>query len=693
MVANITYTKTTRGQRAFIKGLPDAAGQVLMVIDGDLTEEEILAKLHDVSKHAFRDAMTWLLEGGFIRLTDSEPFSFSEPNGPNIEAIQVQEISFDEFDALPNAVLSDQQKKEKTAEAALAFEILAQSSAEKSAKLKKRTKAEKEQARLEAIEKTKRLTAAKAEERARLNAETEMQKQADVLAKKEVWAKLKTEAEEKAAAEKRAEAEAIAIAKMQAEITERERGEAEAKENAEKWAQLKAEAKAKAEEEARLAAIANAKEEIQLQRLSKKTYSKSRIKQWFNALLGMFLSLLRFSFIVCCIVLVAAHFINIPMLVNPIEKVASEKIQDKVNIKSAHIWLFPRPHILLNNITIADTNQIFAEKIRIYPNLISLKNKFISAFPKQDKASYEIQSIKVEGLSIAQKDFAHLATWGRAITNNQQYVLHRLVFEGLALKLNNLSLPTLHADIALSTSDAFEKAVITTKEKNFNLTVHAVNGDYLMDITATNWRVPVSPYPLFTMLSATGVIKNDDLIFSSITGQLYGGKLNAQLQTKLASPQLATQGSVKLKEMAISQLADDLNVNAAVIGTLNSNANFSFNISPSTNKIDTPNIAATFSVQKGVVKKIDIAEAMRTKNINGSTNFTTLAGSASLNNNLYRFSHLFLQDKQLQAYGQVTISADQQVSATVSSTIAIPENPITRDLIIQGPVDKLKLIN
>ena len=41
MVANITYTKTTRGQRAFIKGLPDAAGQVLMVIDGDLTEEEI----------------------------------------------------------------------------------------------------------------------------------------------------------------------------------------------------------------------------------------------------------------------------------------------------------------------------------------------------------------------------------------------------------------------------------------------------------------------------------------------------------------------------------------------------------------------------------------------------------------------------------------------------------------------------
>jgi hypothetical protein len=693
MVANITYTKTTRGQRAFVKGLPDDAGQVLMVIDGDLTEEEILAKLHGVSEYAFREAMTWLLEGGFIRITDSEPFSFSQPNMPDNASIHVQEISFDEFEALPNAILSDQQKKEKAAEAALAFEILAQSAAEKSAKLKKRTKAEKEKARLDAIEKTKQLTAAKAEERARLNAETEMQKQADVLAKKEVWAKLKVEAEEKAVAEKRADAEAIAVAKMQAEIEERERREAEEKENAEKWAQLKAEAKAKAEEEARLGAIAEAKEQIKLQRLSKKTYSKNRVKNWFNALLSMLLSLFRFSFVVFCIVIVAAHFINIPMLINPIEKIISEKIQDKVDIKSVHLWLFPTPHILLNNITSADTNQISADKIRVYPNLISLKNNFIGALTNANKASYEIQSIKIEGLSIAKKDFARLPAWGRAIANNQQFVLHRLVFEDLALKLNNLSLPTLHADIALSASDAFEKAVITTKEKDFNLTIHAVNGDYLMDITATNWRAPLSPYPLFTKLSATGVIKNDNLIFSSITGQLYGGKLNAQVQTKLASPQLATQGRVKLKEMSISQLADDVNVNAAVIGALNSNANFSFNISPSTNEISTPNIAATFSVQKGVIKKIDIAEAMRTKNINGSTSFTTLAGSASLNNNRYRFNNLFLQDKQLQAYGQVTISADQQVSATISSRIAIAENPITRNLIIEGQVDKLKLIN
>ena len=692
MVANITYTKTTRGQSAFIKGLPDAVGQVLTAMDGDLTEEQISAKLHDVSGHAFREAMTWLLEGGFIRLTDSEPFSFSEPNAVANDAIQVQEISFDEFDALSGPGLSDERKKEIAAESELAFNIFAQA-AEKSAKSKKKTKAEKEKARLEAIETTKRIIAAKAEELARLNSETEMQKQADVLAKKEVWARLKTEADDRANAEKKANEEAAEKARAQAERQEKERNEAEAKANAEKWRQLKAEAKAKAEEEARVADVAVAKEQITLQRLAKKAQSKNPLKRWLKGLLSIIKSLFTFAFVMLCLIIVAGHFVNIPMLANTIEKIAAEKIQDKVNIKSAHVWLFPRPHILLNNVTVTDTNPIAAEKIRIYPNLTSLKAKLVNALTATDNKAYEIQSVKIEALSIAQKDFAHLQKWSTAIASSQQTIVHHLVFENLALKLNVLNLPPLHADVALDSTDVFKKAVITTKGKDFNLTIHAVNGDYLMDIAAANWRAPVSPYPLFTSLNATGVIKNDDLTFSSIIGQLYDGKLDGQLQSNLASARLVTKGSFKLKEMTISKLANDLNLTPAVTGTLNSNANFSFNVNESNNAISSPTIDATFSVQKGVLNKIDIAEAMRTKNINGSTNFTTLAGSASLKNKRYQFNHLLLQDKQLQAYGQVTISADRQVSAAISSRIAIPDNPITRDLIIKGSVNTLKLIN
>ncbi len=689
MATNITYTKTTRGQRASIKGLPDAVGQVLTIMDGHLTEEEILAKLHDVSEIAFRAAMTWLLEGGFVRITDAEPFAFSQPSTVADDAIQVEEISFDEFDALSGPGLSDERKKEIAAESDLAFSIFAQAAAEKKTKLKKKTKVEKEKDRLEAIETTKRIVAAKAEELAKLNAETEVQKQAEVLAKKEVWARLKTEAEDKANTEKKVNEDASANARAQAEIQEKERVEAEAKINAEKQIQLKA----KADEDEKLATIDATKEQIKLGRLSKKTQSKNRLKHWFKGLFGLIKALFTVSFVALCIVITAAHFINIPTLANRIEKIASEKIQDQVNIKSAHIWLFPKPHLLLKEITIADTNQIGAEKIHIYPNLTSLKNRFIALLTNAGIVPFEIQSIKIDGLSIAQKDFAHLRTWRKAISSHQKPIVHHLVFEDLALSLNGLSLPTLQIDVLMDSIDAFQKAVISTKEKDFNLTFHAVKDDYLMDIIAADWRLPISPYPVFTTLTATGLIKDDNLTFSSIKGQLYGGKLNAQLETNLASSRLASTGSFKLKGLAIDKLANDLSLNPVVIGALNSSGNFSFTINPSTNAISTPFIDATFSVQKGVVNEIDIAEAMRTKNINGSTNFSTLAGSASLKNKRYQFNNLFLQDKKLQAYGQVTISADQQVSAAISSTINIPQNPITRNLIIRGSINKLKLIN
>lgn len=686
MAADITYTKTTRGQSAFVKKLPDSVGQVLVAIEGGLTEEQILAKLHNVSESAFREAMTWLLEGGFVRIVDSEPFVISQPSPITGDAIQVQEISIDEFDALSNAVVANEKSEGKTVGADDVFNIFAQAATNKPTNVKKKSKAEKEKARREAIETTKRITAAKAEEKARLSAETEAQKQAEVMAKKERWAKLKAEAEKKAAADKRLLTEASALARTE----ERERIQSAEKAHTERLVQLKAEAKAQAELEAELTAIATVKKQIKLQRLAKEVCSKMRLKQGVLSLFAAIKSLIIFGFVGLCLLIAAAHVINLNRLANPIEKTASQKLQDDVNVAAVYIRLFPKPHLLLKKVSISSVN--YAEKIRIYPNLTNLKNKFVNVFDKSDSTPYEFTSLNIEGLTIKQKELVHVRSWARAIANNQPFIFHRLVVEDLSLKMNGLSLPLLQADISLSQTDAFKSAVFYTKEKNFNLIVHDVNGDYLIDIDATNWRPPLSPPLSLTSLNATGVVKNNDLTFSSITGRLYGGTFSAKLQTNLSSPRLATKGSFKLNGVVLNSFADDTRINAIVTGDLDSRGSFSFNINQFTNTINSAIVDASFGVKGGVLHKIDIAEAMRSKNINGSTNFTTLTGKLLLKNNRYQLTDLHLQDNQLQVYGQATISADQQVSATVSSVIAIQNNPISTDLVIEGSINSLRLI-
>ena len=84
---------------------------------------------------------------------------------------------------------------------------------------------------------------------------------------------------------------------------------------------------------------------------------------------------------------------------------------------------------------------------------------------------------------------------------------------------------------------------------------------------------------------------------------------------------------------------------------------------------------------------------MRTQHISGTTSFVTLTGTASLNNSRLELNNLILQNKQLQAYGKATVSSDQQVSASVASTIAIQNNPISANLMIAGPINALRLIN
>lgn len=673
MVANITYTKTTRGQRALIKELPDAVGQVLTVMEGEISEAEILNRLHNVSERAFKHAMTWLLEGGFIKLIDSTPLSFAPSIPFSDEAIQVQEISIDEFAASTDAKGESKSKPIIMTKADDA--------------------ADKEKARLAAIQTVKRLTAAKTEEVARLNAEAEDRKRREATAKKEEWARLKTEAENKMKLEQKEQAEIQAKAKALAEVQQKEKAELEAKEKAGKWAQLKAEAKARAEEELKLQVIAKAEQQIKRQRLANHAHSKNWVRQGLIKLLNGIKSLFIVTLIVLCLLIAAAHFINLFPLIAPIERFASAQMGHQVKIQSVNISLFPRPHLLLKRVSIVDSASLHAQKIRIYPDLFNIKNKVISALTLPEEAPYKIQLIKIEGLALAQKDLFYLPAVAKMIANNQQYTLQKLTLENTDLQINGLSLPPLNADIALNASNVFKQAKIQSSAQDFTLTVTHINGDYLIDLFAMNWRLPLAPFPAFTQLSATGIIKNEDVSLSSVTGQLYGGQLAATLHINLASPKLASEGRFQLSDVMIDKIAQDLQLEPVVTGSLNSQGHFYLSFTSSSNTLNPPHINASFNIQNGVIKKIDIAEAMRTKNINGTTSFSMLTGDVSLKNNHYQFTHLFLQDKQLQAYGQVAISADQQVAASISSVIAIPDNPIHADLAIKGPVTALKLIN
>ena len=92
MDSNTTYTKTGRGLRAVVRKLPKNAGYVLSILDKGLNGEQIQEALPKISNKELEIAISWLLEGGFIKSVVVDPFSNTMWEDSNKSSIEVDEI-------------------------------------------------------------------------------------------------------------------------------------------------------------------------------------------------------------------------------------------------------------------------------------------------------------------------------------------------------------------------------------------------------------------------------------------------------------------------------------------------------------------------------------------------------------------------------------------------------------------------
>ena len=760
------YTKTGRGARALIKKLPPNAGQILSVMSGTSNAQEIYSKLKKINEKDFELAITWLLEGGFIKVIQQEAFSNSIWAPVTQSAFQLDEISFDEF----NQQVEDAAKaKEKTeAEKKTKLETLAKADEEARARAEAQAKAAteakesaeaKKKAEIDAKEKAKSEARAAAEAKESAETEAPERAEAEAIAQAEVQAQLEAlaiaqeEARLRAAIEAKEQAEAEAEAEALAEVQAKERAENEARERAEAEAIAQAEAQARlealaiAQEEARLRAEIEAKEQAEAEaeakalaetkahekaetKAKKKALTEARNKkikenivlrfqsltkapstklqaphkplnfrkvgksfkqglnQFFSFITNTFFTIVKYSLIALFVVLIGVLFINLRMLIKPIEKIASENIKETVNIEAVHASLFPAPHLILNNVSIGDSKLINAKTMQVSPDLSVLLDNLSSG----TKTANEITSIEIENLDISQQNLSRAASWLETSHQLNRLKIKQILLKNAVVHLNGIELPSINSEILLTDTGTLNKATLFTADKSLMVDISRPDNNYIINIKAINWRSPMAPNLVFNDLSAKGSIENNHLTFPLIEGTLYNGQLKASLTVDMTAEWQA-KGDFKLNGLNLSNMAQELKINAALDGALDTSANYTFNIDTNSNKIQAPTANAQFKVSNGNLKTIDLVEAMRNNNANigGTTHFAVLSGSLLLNNQIYQFKNLTLQDNQLQAYGKVGVSAEKVVSGDIYSKILLKSNPIKAHLIITGTTNSLKL--
>ncbi len=539
--------------------------------------------------------------------------------------------------------------------------------------------------------------AAKEEAKALARAEAREKAEAKQRARAEAEAKAKEEEEAKA----RAEAEAIALAEAEAKARADAlaKAEAEAKAKAEALARAEARAKRKAAAKAK---IAQFKKTAQLQLQTLATITKDKLqflskkilkikvkktsKKFLPYLFGIVKTVCVYSFALLILLAIAAQFINMKMFVKPLETLAAENIQESVKINGVYASIFPSPHLLLKNISVGSSSAIGMQAIKIYPEISSLKDKFNDTPNKP----YEIKSIEIDGLSLTQKDLSRPSAWASASAKHNQLKIKQIILENTSIQLEGIEIPNFNGDILLDSSGRFSNASLATQDKSLTINIERPSNKYEIVIKAQNWRSPMPPNLIFSELSTNGTIENNTLTLSPIKGALYEGDLKANLIIDLAAA-WAVRGDFEVSGINLTDMALELKLNSAIDGTLNTNANFTFNINRSTNVIENSTVNGHFKIKNGFIRKVDLIEAMRSNNLGGSTHFTEFSGDFLLSDQSYQFRNLALQDNQLQATGTFNISPQKTVAGDIYSKILLKSNPIKSRLIISGTVDNLTL--
>jgi AsmA-like C-terminal region len=408
------------------------------------------------------------------------------------------------------------------------------------------------------------------------------------------------------------------------------------------------------------AAIAEAKALASMHASTKSYISTRKIKQWLAPIAKGTLIYLP---VLLLILVVLAHFINLSALIKPIEQLASDSIGEPVAIQKVHASLWPQPHLVLQDVTIGANNNI--KTIHVLPVASSLFEPV-----------KEVKSLVVEGLTLEQANFGQPLKWASNINAAKNLKVAQINLKNLTLTIRDLQLETFDGKVTLTDTGALSAIDLVSSNNALSVMITPQANDYDIVLKAANWALPFNQKIMFGTLNAKGVASENQLAFSQIEGEIFGGNLTAatNIQWPNGVNKWQTTGNFKLDNASAEQLLNTFGSEVQIDGKLTLNGDFSNQAGAARELAEATIISANFDVRQGGIKGIELARAVLNRNgqslAGNTTSFDALTGTFNANKGQYQFSKLQLNSPQFRASGFVKVAKNQAVSGRLNADLA-----------------------
>ena len=503
-----------------------------------------------------------------------------------------------------------------------------------------------------------------------MEAESRARADADELARLEDVARSVAEERERLVAEAKAnaqaEAKAILDAEARARVADKQRvkQEAAAAKVAEKAAakiRKKQETEDKAADKADQLRLAKQRNEARIEErsagYSAPTVLVKKSKKPVHWVRGTVVTLL----LLLALPLLVIFSLPLTFYAPQLEKILSDGIGEPVTIGTMRASLLPVPHLKLGQVAIGRLQDIHMETVQLVPEWRTLTEE-----------KMKLKALDVDSVRLDQEVLPRLPHWLKSLAKVQRFQVNDLHFRNVQLTLKEIEPFKFDADIRLSESGEFQRAVLTGTDGKLDADVLAQGENYQVTISGKNWQPPIGPRFTWDEIHVKGIATATGMQIDEVMGTLYGGsvagnaKLSWQDQWRLA-------GEFNAKNLQLEMMMPLFTHDIAASGALRATGSYAMQNASPAHLFDTPTITANFNLTEGAVGGIDLVRAIQFPEKSGlrggQTQFSDLTGSLQLSDKRYQFAKLKLIRGMLNAYGVANISPAKELTGRLNAQL------------------------
>jgi len=392
--------------------------------------------------------------------------------------------------------------------------------------------------------------------------------------------------------------------------------------------------------------------------------------------------------VIVLVLAVVPFFISLDDFIPAIENEVSEKLKEPVKIGSLRAGGLPLPHVVISDITVGKTEDIKVGKVTVTPDLWSLLED-----------TKVIRSIEIDGLVLTQKAVDKIPAWTRSDAKAGAPVqppavrVGSIKLDDAVVKLQKTTVGPFDADLSLTGDGNLESASIVNRDGKLKAIIKPDRANYLIEVSAKDWKLPVGPAIQFDELIIKGVATLKDASLSDIRAKLYGGTVTGKL-TAGWERGMQLKGNAEVSQVEIRPVLLAMGKPPTLSGKLTATpVAFSASAPNADQIVNTLRLETPFDVQNGVLNGVDIRKAAtslisRDGGRGGETRFDKLSGHFALDRGTRRLTQLAIISGSLSADGNVMVSPKDELSGRIYTSVkAASLTAVSVPLNVSGTLD------